>query len=115
MKTAKTDTEQFQNGKTCIVQKYSFPSNKLGFVTAAIKGRYPEQGKVLNEVSDETYYVMSGSCTIHHQSGEYFLEEGDVFYFPAGKWWWVESDHLSIAVCTAPPWSAEQHRQLKDN
>lgn len=114
MKIAKKETEQFQNGNSCTVQKYSFPSSRLGFVTAEIKGRYPEQGKVLNEVSDETYYVMSGSCTIYHQSGEYFLEAGDVFYFPAGKWWWVESDHLSIAVCTAPPWSAEQYRQLKD-
>jgi mannose-6-phosphate isomerase-like protein (cupin superfamily) len=115
MKIAKMETEQFQNGNTCTVQKYSFPSSRLGLVTAEIKGRYPKQGKVLNEVSDETYYVMSGSCTIHHQSGEYFIEEGDVFYLPAGKWWWVEADLLSIVVCTAPPWSAEQYRQLQNN
>ena len=115
MKIAKKETEQFQNGNTCTVQKYSFPSKSLGLVTAEIKGRYPEQGKVLNEVSDEIYYVMSGSCTIHHQSGEYFIEEGDVFFFPADKWLWVEADLLSIVVCTAPPWSPGQHQQLQDN
>ena len=115
MKISKDKTERFQNGATCTIHKYTFPSENLGLVTAEIHGRYPEQGKVLNEVSDETYLVTSGSCTIHHQSGDYQLSQGDVFFFPKGNWYWVEADRLSVVVCTAPPWSPEQHRHLHDD
>ncbi len=67
---------------------------------------------MLNEICDETYYVTSGSCTIHHESGDYSLTEGDVFFFPKGKWFWVEADQLDLVVCTAPPWTPEQHKKI---
>ena len=112
MKISKDETQQFQNGATCLVHMYTFPSSKLGLVTAEISGRYPENGKIMNEVSDETYFVSSGSCTIHHETGDFSLGEGDVFFFPKGKWWWVEAEQLNIVVCTAPPCEKEQHQHL---
>lgn len=112
MKISKKETQSFQNRNACTVYKYDFPSEFLGLITAEINGRYPEEGKVLNEICDETYYVQSGSCTIHHETGEYNLSEGDVFYFARGKSYWVEADQLRLVVCTAPPWTPEQHRNL---
>ena len=113
MKIARNETQIFQNGQTCTVRNYPFSSSLLGLITAEIDGRYPEQGKVLNEACDETYFVNSGSCTVHHESGDYELSEGDVFFFPHGKWYWVEASELKLVVCTAPPWTPEQHRHLQ--
>lgn len=112
MKISKRDTQIFHNGQTCTVHKYSVPSSLLGLISAEIDGRYPEQGKVCNEICDETYFVLSGSGVIHHETGDYTLSEGDVFFFAKGKWWWVEATKLKLVVCTAPPWTSEQHRHL---
>jgi len=112
MKIAKRDAQVFHNGPTCTVHKYAFPSPRLGLISAEMHGRYPERGKVLNELCDETYFVLAGSCTIHYETGDYTLSEGDLFFFPRGKWWWAEASGLRSVVCTAPPWTPEQHRQL---
>jgi mannose-6-phosphate isomerase-like protein (cupin superfamily) len=113
MKIAKQDTGLFHNGPTCTVHKYDFPSSPLGLITAEIKKRYPEQGKVLNEKCDETYFVLSGSCTVHDETGGYGLAKGDTFFFAKGKWYWVEVPRLvKLVVCTVPPWTEDQHQLL---
>lgn len=112
MKVAKQEASLFQNGQTLSVHKYKFPSSMLGLISADMDGRYPEQGKVRNDECDETYYVIAGSCTIHHETGNYALSEGDVFYFAKGTWYWIEASGLKLVVCTAPPWTPEQHKQL---
>ena len=94
MRVTKDQAQRSQHGATCKIYKYMLPSENLSLVTAEISGRYPEKGKVLNEVCEETYFVTSGSCIIHHQSGVYSLRAGDVFFFPKGQWWWVEAEGL---------------------
>ena len=112
MKITALETQLFNNSPNCIVHKYDFSSDLLGLITAEIDGRYPEDGMVLNEISDETYFVLSGSCKVHNETGDYELVEGDLFYFAKRMWYWIESEKVEVVVCTAPPWTEEQHRHI---
>lgn len=111
MKIPQSQAQRLENG-SCTVWKYEFGSRHLGFVTAAIRGRYPAGGRVLNEGCDEVYFVQSGSCTVHDHAGPHNLSAGDLFYLPMGSPWWVEAKQVSLVACTAPPWRPEQHRVI---
>lgn len=112
MRIRKDETQEFQNGESCVVRVYDFAFEGLGLATAEIDGRYPDEGRMVNDACDEVYFVQSGSGMVHHASGDHPLEEGDLFFFEKGKPYWVEGKILSLVVCTAPPWYPEQHRQL---
>lgn len=105
----KQDSTKKENSKSCTVWEYNFPNEDLGFATCKINGRYPNSGKAMNTECDEIYYVISGRGTIHHETGNFEIEEGDAFYFEKGKWYWVEGEDLLVALPTAPKWSLEQY------
>jgi mannose-6-phosphate isomerase-like protein (cupin superfamily) len=94
------------------IRKYQFPSTTLGLAVANINARYPDDGKVCNEICDETWFVVSGQGTLYHQEGVFNIRQNDAFYLPKGKWYWVETEGLRIVVSTSPPWMPDQQRHL---
>jgi hypothetical protein len=112
MLVKKHEANKIVASKLCTLWDYALPSGRLGFAAAQIDGRYPDEGKVLNRICDKTYFVISGTATVHVESGDFSIGSGDVFFFEHGKWHWVEAKDLHIVVCHTPPWSADQHERI---
>lgn len=108
----KDEAQSKQNSGKCTVREYPFPSEKLGFATAKIEGRYPENGWAKNTVCDEIYFVISGKAKIHCNNEAVEIKTGDAFLFQKGEKYFVEGEFLEIAVITAPAWFAEQYSLL---
>lgn len=108
----KSDATQHTNSNSCIVKEY-VPSDKdISFATATINGRYPEVKRVINETSEEIYFVISGTGTIHSEKGDYEINEGDFYHFDKGERYWVEGFKLSLALINIPKWYPEQHKTV---
>jgi mannose-6-phosphate isomerase-like protein (cupin superfamily) len=78
-----------------------------------IAGRYPDEGwAVVNEVCDEAFFVVAGTGVFHDGSGAHHVDAGDLFFFPAGKWYWLEG-HVYGVASTSPPFTPEQHKKIR--
>ena len=101
-----------KNTASCMVWEYGFLHNNLGLALAKINGRYPEQGKVVNEQCDVTYFVKSGKGKICCGAGVFEIKEGDAVFFEKNKWYWVEGQNLFVVVSSSPAWMANQYKEI---
>lgn len=97
----------------CTVWEYRFESEKMSFSTARIDGRYPSEGRVVNEKCEEVYFVVDGSGIIHSEKGDFEIQKGDVYHFEMGEKYWVEGRELYVALTNAPKWFPDQHKEVE--
>ena len=95
--------------EACSVTEYKFDDDKMDFSIAIISGRYPEQNRVMNEISNELAYVTEGEgkIVINHQ--EQPLSAGDVIIIEAGEKYYWEGNMKLFVTCN-PTWKPEQRK-----
>ncbi len=112
-KIERGDAEEFQNGETCLVSEYPLGEETLDASVAKISGRYPDEGWVLNRVSKEIAFVVSGQGKLVHENGEETLGKGDVVLLePGEKFYWDGT--MEIFISCAPAWKYAQYEHIID-
>ena len=106
----KRDTQEHENSKSCFVREYEHQTEKLGFATARINGRYPDKKKVVNLESEQIFYVLSGTGEIHSDKGDFEISEGDSYHLERGEKYWMQGSKLVVALMNAPKWNPDQYR-----
>ena len=96
----------------CGIRAYQFLCNMLGLAVTNTNGRYSDEGRVCNELSDETWTVVAGQSAVHHEEVDFNIREGDGFLFPKKKCYWAEATDLRIVASTWPPCTPDQHKPL---
>lgn len=99
------------NSSTCTVYEYG-AGDQLDMAVAEINGRYPEQGYVSNEVSEEAVYVIAGIGRLVTKDSEVALAPGDAAFIAANEAYYFEGDKLKVAISCTPPWSPAQHKEV---
>jgi mannose-6-phosphate isomerase-like protein (cupin superfamily) len=108
----KNQAKEINNTKDCTVYEYELPCELFSFALAEINGRYPDKGKVVNLDCEEIYYVTSGSGVVHSESGDFNIEQGDLYFFKKGEKYWVEGEKLVLILTNAPKWTSLQHKNI---
>lgn len=112
-KIASIEAEKFQHGETCLMSEYRLEDERVDAAIAKISGRYPDEGWVLNRVSAETAYVLSGSGKLITEEKEEPIEVGDVVLIePGEKFYW--EGNMSLFVSCAPAWKYGQYEHITD-
>lgn len=94
---------------------WEFPTNDttISGALAQIKGKYPETGYVLNEVSYELVYVVSGSGRLVMPEKTVTFNQGDqILLVPNEKYRW--EGNFTIFMATAPKFEPQQHKVLEE-
>lgn len=108
------DSHTFTFSDACSVREYPLGIKDINVAVAKINGRFPDQGRLMNTACEEIYYIVSGSGVIHHDSGDFELNQGDQFLIEKNTQYWVEGNNLEIVVSCAPAWFKEQHIHIKE-
>ena len=106
----KRDTKEHKNSNSCRVREYEHPTERWGFATARIDGRYPIEKRVVNLDSEQIFYVISGTGEIHSDKGDFEMNEGDSYHLERGEKYWMQGSKLVVALMNAPKWNPEQYR-----
>ncbi len=106
----KSDSKKIKNSKNCTVWEYEYPSREFSLATALIKGRYPEEKRVVNLECEEIYYVLSGSGIVHSEKGDFEINKGDLYFFEKKEVYWVEGNNLFLVLVNVPKWTLDQHQ-----
>lgn len=107
-KVLKCDSTEKVNNEACVITEYQLNHPNLDMALAKISGRYPTEGRVVNNESDELAYVLQGNGRIVINHEEHSLSEGDVVVIDAGeKYFW--DGNMRVFMTCQPAWSQEQH------
>lgn len=112
MLVKKKQSRKIENSKDCTVWEYAYPSKLFNFATALINGRYPDKARVTNTECEEIYYVISGKGIVHSEKGDFKIKKGDLYFFEKAEKYWIEGKKLFLVLVNAPPWFAEQHKNI---
>lgn len=105
----KKDRVRHENSPKCIAFEYPMEDKDINVAFIEIKGRYPDEGQVTNEIVKELFFVTKGKGKITIDGKESELEEGDsALILPKQKYFF--EGKLSIVVSCAPAWFPEQHK-----
>jgi mannose-6-phosphate isomerase-like protein (cupin superfamily) len=66
----------------------------------------------VNHKCDEIYYVISGTWTVHQETGDYIIKEGDAFFFEKEKRYRVEGENLKLTITNHPAWFLQQYENI---
>ncbi|MDD4358318.1 MAG: hypothetical protein PHY30_00705 [Candidatus Pacebacteria bacterium] len=110
MLVKKEETFKKQNSSKCTVFEYEYPKQSSSFATALINGRYPEEGKSVNLDCEQIYFVISGSGVIHSEKGDFYINEGDLYYFEKKEAYFVNGNNLLVAIMNFPKWDFNQYK-----
>ena len=102
----KEQSQKFINGN---ITAYEYPSeNKSinsGYVE--IRGRYPAEGWICNQVCTELAFIIRGSAILTTQTESFSLKEMDqIIINPNEKYFW--NGDCDVLVPSTPPWFPEQ-------
>lgn len=108
-KNKKYCSHPFQGATVC-----EYPTNNPDINAAYIKnkGRYPDQGKVVNHQCQELIYVIEGRGQLICEGKTTEFETGDMLIIkPEEKYYW--QGNFTACVSNNPKWTVEQHEVLK--
>ncbi len=104
--------QKFAPTKSCRVFEYDTEDKKLGGGVAVIKGRYPDEGYVVNLKVKQIAYVMSGKGFIVMPGKKRALAAGDMIFIDAKeKFAWL--GNMKLFLSNAPRFDSKQYRQTK--
>ena len=103
------ETKEFKNSNSCVANEYSFNDSDINVAIVKISGRYPDNGRTMNEKCKEIGYVINGSGKIIVDGSEFILKKGDTVLIEPGEKFFWEGNLTMVMPCT-PAWSPEQHK-----
>lgn len=110
--TRKKETKEFKNSEACTAIEYPMDDKDINGAVIELNGRYPGEGRTMNEKCKEMAYVIKGSGRVVVEGKEIQLREGDLVLIEPGERFFWEGAMTLFMPCT-PAWSPEQHKQVE--
>lgn len=104
----KSETKKHVNSPKCIAYQYDFPDKEINIAFIEINGRYPDKGRVMNNVCREIVFVVSGNGKIEIDGKEFKISKGDSIFIEPNQKYFFEGK-LEITASCHPTWYSEQH------
>jgi len=107
------DADKFANSDKCFGLEYSLNEPAMNLAVIEIHGRYPSENYVVNEISKEICYVVSGDGKIAKKNGEILeFTAGDMVFIDSGEAYYWDAECKVATIC-APAWAEKQHKEVK--
>lgn len=91
--------------------EYHSENKNINFGIVELSGRYPEEGRVMNEISTELVYIKAGSGKVVIEGVEDSVLAGDVVIIKPGEKYFWEGD-FTFMISSTPAWNPEQHKKV---
>lgn len=112
MKVAKKDRVLEVDEPGMKIYDYALPGVKMGIAYQELEGRIPKEGRGMNTVCDECFYIIEGKAKVFVDDKEYDATAGDVVVLPKGSSSYMVAEKVKMLTLTDPDWFLEQHRAV---
>lgn len=111
-KILKEEAEVLTHGVAMTAEEYAI-GTAMNVARIRLRGRYPETGWSVNEISKELCYIFEGSGTLFVEGEAYSIAPGDVFLIEPGERFYWDANVDMLVPCT-PAWTATQYRHIEE-
>ena len=108
----KSQRQAFKNSDACTAYEYPFEDRDINGAVIELDGRYPDSGRVVNNVCKELVYIIQGSGKVFVEGDEKLLSVGDMLMILPGEKYYFEGKLEMLMPCT-PAWYLEQHEEVE--
>jgi mannose-6-phosphate isomerase-like protein (cupin superfamily) len=108
---SKADRSRHQSSRGGAAYEYPLGDPQLDAAFFELDGRYPDEGRVTNEVSHELIYVITGQGRLVAGDREVALGAGDMALLLPGERYFVEG-RMELLIPCHPAWNPEQHKRV---
>lgn len=108
----KDQAREHKNSNVCLAIEYPLGDEDINGAVIKLSGRYPDEGRVVNEECKELAYVISGSGVLVIEGKKVELSEGDMVLIEPGERYYWDGSMTMFVPCT-PAWSPEQHKEVE--
>lgn len=108
----RNQTKEFRNSEVCTAIEYPLGDKDINGAVIKLNGRYPDNGKVVNQECKELAYVIKGSGKVVVEGKEVGLQQGDLVLIEPGERYYWEGNMEMFVPCT-PAWYIEQHKEVQ--
>ncbi|MFB6076400.1 MAG: cupin domain-containing protein [Candidatus Aenigmatarchaeota archaeon] len=108
----KEDSNRLENSEDCIAIEYPLGDEDINGSIIELEGRYPEEGRTVNEECKEMAFVMEGSGKLEVEGKSVDLKKGDLVLIEPGERFFWKGNMRMFMPCT-PAWYPEQHKHVK--
>lgn len=92
---------------------YPMPKEDLGISRQILDGRGPQQGRYLNKVCHEIYFITGGSAIFHINNTKYDVKENDVVIIAPNTPHYIKAKNLKYITITRPNWYEAQYQEVQ--
>ncbi len=100
-----------RNGSACTVSEYPIEDQDINGAVVELSGRYPDHGRVMNDMCKELIFVVSGSGCAEIEGETVDLSEGSMLLLEPRERYFLDGNMRLFVPC-APAWYPEQHRAV---
>ena len=105
----KKETKLFKNSDVCDAFEYDLARADMGGVVVAVRGRHPDNGRVVNTECNEMAYILEGKGIISIEDVKMVFAAGDVILIEAQeKYFW--DGNFSAVLFSVPAWNTGQFK-----
>lgn len=108
----KLESRAFKNSDICDVFEYGLKRIDFGVARVEVRGRYPDDGKVINMLCKEAAYILEGQGKISAEGSESNFSKGDLIIIEEReKFYW--EGNFSALLFSVPAWNPEQYKETE--
>lgn len=107
----KEEIKKIKVCKTMTAYEYPLIDSSIHGAVVELNGRYPQEGRVVNEKCSEIGFVIKGSGKLVIEDNEVEFKEGDQLLIKPGEKYYWEAKATMFMPC-APAWYPEQHNKV---
>lgn len=108
-----TQTNLLKNSQKCIAIEYPMGDKDINGAVIKINGRYPQQGRVVNQKCKELAFVLKGNGKLFIEGNEVVVEKDDLVLLEPGERYYWEGNRLEMFMPCTPAWYPAQHQEVE--
>jgi len=107
----RNQAKEYSNSENCSGFEFDLGDKNLDGAVVNVSGRYPDNGRAVNEGCKEIAYVIDGSGKIFIEGELFNIKSEDLIVIDKGERFYWDGTFKLFVYCT-PAWFSEQHKQV---
>lgn len=108
----KAEAKEYRSSANCCGLEFDLGTKDLDGALVKVRGRYPDKGRVRNEVCKLIAFIIDGEGQVIIEGNKFEVKSEDLIVLDKGERYYWNGNFKLFIYCT-PVWYPEQHKEVE--